>query len=51
MEWNSAYESSTEYSDESMFMRKECAVCGTEIEEQHESILFECERCMNLQDD
>lgn len=30
-------------------MPKECAVCGVEIEEQHESFLYECEHCMNLQ--
>lgn len=30
---------------------KECACCGREFEEQHESYLFECERCMNLRDE
>ncbi|MDC3413448.1 YhfH family protein [Aquibacillus sp. 3ASR75-11] len=26
--------------------KKICRECGCEIEEQHESYLFECERCM-----
>lgn len=30
---------------------KFCAECGNEIEEQHESYLYECERCMNEKDE
>ena len=26
---------------------KECRECGSEIKEQHESYLYECERCMS----
>ncbi|WDL97147.1 protein YhfH [Alicyclobacillus sp. ALC3] len=43
----SAYESTTEFSGQFADGRKECMVCGSEIDEQFESILFECERCMN----
>jgi ribosomal protein L37AE/L43A len=24
-----------------------CVICGSETEEQRESIMYECERCMN----
>ncbi|MDQ0188507.1 YhfH family protein [Alicyclobacillus cycloheptanicus] len=41
-------EETTEYSVNNFQEAKECVVCGAEIDEQHESILFECERCMNL---
>jgi hypothetical protein len=27
---------------------KICVTCGCKIEEQHESYLHECERCMNI---
>jgi len=27
---------------------KLCTTCGNPIEEQHESYLHQCERCMNL---
>lgn len=26
--------------------KKHCVECGQEIEEQHESYLYECERCI-----
>lgn len=26
--------------------KKECRECGSEIKEQRESIVYECERCM-----
>lgn len=26
--------------------KKECRECGAEIQEQRESIVYECERCM-----
>jgi ArsR family metal-binding transcriptional regulator len=30
--------------------QKECKECGCVIEEQHESYLYECERCMGNHD-
>lgn len=31
--------------------KKVCVCCGHEFEEQHESYLYECERCMNDRDE
>jgi predicted RNA-binding Zn-ribbon protein involved in translation (DUF1610 family) len=31
--------------------KKICVTCGYEIEEQHESYVYECERCINLVDE
>ncbi|MCQ6267313.1 YhfH family protein [Fictibacillus sp. WQ 8-8] len=28
--------------------KKQCRECGKTIEEQHESYVYECERCMGL---
>lgn len=47
MNTGAAFESTTEFSGHFTDNRKECMACGGEINEQFESILFECERCMN----
>jgi hypothetical protein len=31
--------------------KKECSECGCEIQEQHESYLYECERCMGIHEE
>ncbi len=31
--------------------KKECCECGCEIKEQHQSIIYECERCMCNKDE
>lgn len=49
MNAGASYESTTEFSHQKRNDHKECMACGAEIREQFESILFECERCMNLQ--
>lgn len=41
----------TESNGMKAFSKKQCIECGNPIEEQVESMLFECERCMNERED